>query len=174
MIYKRAKYEKVKYRNIPIFLTALSFMIFLTVSGGGTGLSHTLEQIDPSSPAYYFWLFFGTAAGAAVVIMPGISGAVILLLVGVYPIALESVSALYIPSLLPIAAGAITGCVIGIIVLKKMLRFHPQALYFAILGLITGSFFTIFPGFIWGAEGALCILLTVIFAVISYLFSKNS
>jgi len=174
MIYKRAKHEKVKYRNIPIFLIGLSFMIFLAISGSKTGLSNTLEQIDTRSPVYYLWLFFAAATGAAVVILPGISGAVILILFGVYRVALEAISSLYLPVLIPVAAGALAGGVIGIVVLKKMLRFHHQTLYFAMLGLIIGSIFTIFPGFTWGKEGALCIILAIFFASVSYFLSRKA
>ena len=174
MIYKRAKHEKVKYHNIPVFLIGFSFMIFLAITGSGAGLSNTLEQIDTGSPAYYMWLFFAAATGAAVVILPGISGAVILILFGVYRIALEAISSLYLPVLLPVAAGALTGGIVGIVVLKKMLRFHHQALYFAILGLIVGSIFTIFPGFTMGKEGVLCIVLVILFASVSYFLSRKT
>ena len=174
MIYKRAKYKKVKARNIPVFFFGLSFMIFLSASEGGADLSHTLENIGQGSPAYYCWLFFATAVGAAVVILPGISGAVILLLLGVYKTAIEAISTLYLPVLLPVAAGALTGLVIGVTVLKKMLRFHPQALYFAILGLIIGSIFMLFPGFTRSKEGFLCVGLAALFMSASYWFSRKA
>ena len=175
MIYKRAKDKKVKYRNIPIFLIGFSFMIFLmVVAGSGAGLSHAFKQVAPGSPVYYLWLFFAAATGAAVVILPGISGAVILILFGIYRVALGAISSFYLPVLFPVAAGVLTGGVIGIVVLKKMLKSHPQTLYFAILGLIVGSIFSIFPGFTWGKEGAICIILAIFFASGSYFLSRKA
>jgi putative membrane protein len=71
-------------------------------------------------------------------------------------------------------AGVLLGAFVGIKFVKKMLRFHPQALYCAILGLIIGSVFTIYPGFSFDINGALSIIFMCVFAVFTYLFSKRS
>jgi len=174
VIYKRARYNKVKLKNISVFFIGLSFMIFLAAAGGGAGLYHTLTQIGTASPVYYLWLFFAMCVSAAVIILPGVSGAVILLLFGVYPIAMEVISTLHLPLLSLMAAGALTGGVMGILVLKKMLKSHPQALYFAILGLIIGSIFSIYPGFTMNHEGILCVILAIVFMFASYAFSRKA
>jgi len=174
MIYRRAKYEKVKPRNIFIFFITFSFMGFLTLIGSGNRFSDVPELLDPGSPVFYLWLFFAAAIGGIVMILPGVSGTIILLIFGVYAVILEAIPAFYFPVLLPVATGMLAGGAFGIIFIKKMLRFHPQTLYFAILGLIVGSFFTIYPGFIWGAHGFLCIFLAVLFAFSSYALSRKA
>lgn len=174
MIYKRARYEKIKKRNVLVFLAALCFIIAIAVSSVGDRLNQTLEQIGPVTPAVFFWIFFAGAIGAVFAILPGISGTIMLVIFGVYTAAIEAVSTFYFPVLAPLAAGVIAGGIAGIAILKKMLGFHPQALYCGILGLIIGSIFTIYPGFDRGLNGALSILLMATFAAITYLFSKRT
>lgn len=174
MIYKRAKYEKIKKRNISVFFVTLFFMIIIAVTGGQGDSNLTLEQLGSVTPAVCLWLFFAGAAGAVLAILPGISGTIILVIFGAYTVMLESVASFYFPVLAPLAAGMLTGCIAGIINLKKMLNSHPQALYCGILGLIIGSVFTIYPGFEKGINGALSILLMAAFVIITYLFSKKA
>ena len=174
MIYRRAKYERVKPRNVFVFFVTFFVMLLLVLFGSGNDFGNALNQSGYGSAAFYLWIFFAAVIGGAVMILPGISGTIILLLFGVYAVILESIASFYFPVLLSLAIGMLAGGVAGIIVIKKMLREHPQALYFAILGLIIGSVFTIYPGFVWGLEGAVCALFTVSLAAVSYMFSRKA
>jgi len=173
MIYRRAKYEKIKKRNAAVFFIALCLMVFIAVNGGGDHFIQMTPEIGRISPALFLWLFLSAAASAVIAILPGISGTLILLLFGTYTVTLEAVSTFYFPILAPVAVGILTGGIAGVIIIKKMLNFHPQALYCGILGLIIGSVFTIYPGFSPGKEGALSIVLMTAFVMITYLFSKK-
>ena len=55
-----------------------------------------------------------------------------------------------------------------------MLRFHPQALYFGILGLMVGSMIIIWPGFNMSTQGVIAIAGFIGFTLIAYLTSRGS
>jgi len=174
MIYKRARYEKIKGRNVAIFFLALAFMFLMAMFGNGGLSNKTLAELGGLDLRLATWLLFVSAISTIAMILPGISGSFVMLLLGAYTIALEALANLNILVIIPIGIGIMLGGFIGIKFIKTMLRFHPQALYFAILGLIIGSIYSIYPGFIANIEGFLSLVLMLVFAVISYLFSKNS
>lgn len=180
LIYKKARHDRVKPRNIVIFFLALAFMIILTLLNNDIP---TISMIEPNGSSsiiisgpiiiLYLWLFVVSIISTICMILPGISGSLIMLLFGTYTIVIEAVSNLNMPILTPVILGIIVGGIVGVKFIKKLLRFHPQALYFAILGLIIGSLFSIYPGYPAGIQGIICIILMIIFAAISYLFSHN-
>ena len=174
MIYRRARYAQVKGRNLAVFFLCLAFMLTITILGGGELSNRTLAQMGGMSLPLALWLAASAAVSVVGMILPGISGSFVMLLLGVYAVALEAVANLNLPVLLPLCAGGLLGGVIGVKFIKNMLRFHPQALYFAILGLITGSIFTIWPGWTAGPEGFLSLALAVCFASLAYFFSRRS
>ncbi|MGI6727179.1 MAG: DUF368 domain-containing protein [Anaerovoracaceae bacterium] len=174
MIYKRARHEKVKPRNFIIFILSLSFMLFITLIDQGTITGNTLEVTDNPGFRLYLWLFVAAVISTIAMILPGISGSLIMLLLGAYTITLEAISEMDLLTLLPVGLGVLLGGFLGLKFVKTLLRFHPQALYFGILGLIIGSLFTIYPGYPAGAEGALCLILTAFFAVVAYFFSVKN
>jgi putative membrane protein len=174
MIYRRAKYEKIKPQNAVIFACALVFMIVLAFAYYGSPANKTLAQLGGVSPSLLAWLFFAAFLSTVVMILPGISGSLMLLLLGAYVAAIEALSTLNAVLLGAMGTGVLLGAFVGVKFVKKMLRFHPQALYCAILGLVIGSVFTIYPGFSQDIAGVLSILFMCAFAVFTYLFSKKS
>lgn len=82
-----------------------------TVFGTGTALEPTLP-----------WLFLGGMLAITAMILPGISGSLILLLLGLYSPAVEAVRTLDWPLLLAFAAG----CASGILVFSRLLHWLMQ------------------------------------------------
>ncbi len=175
MIYKRARYERIKVKNIWIFILTFMVMVSLYFMFQNEFANKSLTEMGGLSLSVWVWLFVSAAVSGMAMILPGISGSFIMLILGAYTITIEAISELNIFPLIPISLGMLVGVLGGIKLIKKMLRFHPQALYFAILGLILGSLLYIFPGFPQNSMGiVICLLLMKIFAVITYLFSKKS
>ena len=54
-----------------------------------------------------------------------------------------------------------------------MLRFHPQALYFGILGLMIGSIVIIWPGFTFDTQGLIAVIGLAVFTLTAYLLSSR-
>lgn len=172
MIYGRAKRERFHLRSILWLLLAFFFMIAFTwVSKGEVNsISKWLES--GSGLTVFAWLVDASALSTFAMILPGISGSMVMILLGIYELSLVAVASFDFSILFPILIGAVIGGVIGLKLIKSLLREHPRGLYSIILGLILGSLVAIYPGYSYGGEGAISILLLLLFAWVSYFFSK--
>lgn len=68
-------------------------------------------------------------------IMPGISGSMIMVLLGVYTSVLTAISSFNIPVLIPVALGVLLGVFWGAKLIDWCMKRFEQQTYFAILGL---------------------------------------
>ena len=86
------------------------------------------------------------AVASSTMIIPGISGSLVMVLLGQYEAVVGAVKHIDILTLLPFGVG----CLIGIIFCAKLIRWllkkHSQLMYSAILGFVLGSILTVFPG----------------------------
>lgn len=99
------------------------------------------------------------------IVVPGVSSTIILMLLGIYPIYLNSVSTLYLPVLIPITIGVITGSIIFMKIIKYLLdRFYVQTMC-SIIGFTLGSIFVLLP--------EINTILELIIFVISIIFGYN-
>lgn len=94
----------------------------------------------------YILLFFAGCLASAAMILPGISGSLVLLTLGAYPTVIAAVSDL---NLLIIAIVG-TGIFVGIIMMSKVIQYFFRrfrtATFALIIGLVIGSIYVIFPG----------------------------
>lgn len=116
------------------FLTAFVLMLVLAFVEPGEAVS------DPSSG---FLFFAGLVAGAAMM-LPGISGASILILMGAQPPVLEvahpaAANPTPVAALLPVALGALVGALAMSNVIARLLVKHEKATLGAMLGFLCGS-----------------------------------
>lgn len=145
-------------------IIAASFMFFR----GDEGL--IITEIDLKM--YIFLLFSGFLASAAM-ILPGISGSLILLMMGVYGTIINAVTQLQLDILIVIAVGV----GIGVITISKVISYlwnqYPLATYMVIIGLVIGSIFVIFPGWpLSGIDILLSGLALLLGLVIAYLLGR--
>lgn len=172
-LYKKAKGDEIHHRNWIFFAAALAFMVFLTIINPEATANKSLAEFGGISLWLCLWLFFTAAVSTIAMILPGLSGSLIFLLFGTYAVVMESISTLNFPLIAVIGAGVLIGGVVGVKVIKKMLRFHPQALYFGILGLMVGSVVTIWPGFILNLQGVVAVISLVFFTLAAYFLSSR-
>ena len=172
MIYKRAEYEKVKPRNVLIFAVALVFMALLAFINDSSLGNRTLDEFAGNALFLFLWFFVSGFAASLAMIIPGLSGSIIILMLGTYAATLEAVATLNFLVLAPFGVGVAVGIFAGIKLVKILLNRHYQASYSAILGLILGSIFIIYPGFTFGTQGLVAIILAVVCGVLTYIFSK--
>lgn len=127
--------------SIPVLLT-----IFLV--GTSTKSVGSLSGLNLYN--YLFLFITGVMAGGTMVI-PGISGALIMVLFGQYSTVIFSVNNFLLLPLVFLSAGII----IGILGFAKMIRIflndYPAITLYCIIGLVLGSCYRIFPGFSKGA-----------------------
>lgn len=172
-LYKKAKGDKVHPRNWTPFAVALAVMVFLTFINPDATANKSIEEFGGVSPWFCLWLCFTAFVSMIAMILPGLSGSLIFLLLGTYTAVMESIATFNFILIGSIGLGVILGGITGVKVIKKMLRFHPQALYFAILGLMAGSMIIIWPGFTFNVEGIIAAAGLVIFAIMAYFLSSR-
>ena len=195
MIYHRAVREKFKKVSLLPFFVSFAIMMVMTllqnVSDEGSALITTLT-VDSAVR-----LLLSAAVAAACMIMPGISGSMVMVLLGVYTSVLTAISSLNIPILVPVAVGVLIGIFAGANkdlcthILREEWGFegavvtdwgdmdicmkrYEQQTYFAILGLIAGSILPILlnAGFTPGLQAVLSVVTLIAGAAIAIWMGK--
>ncbi len=117
----------------------LSFVIGIVVAYGITILSPT------QTPDAYWFIFIAGAIAICAMILPGISGAFILLLLGKYEFIIRSLTELNIPVILVF----ILGCMVGLLSFARLLSWiltHYHDITIALLaGFMLGSLNKVWP-----------------------------
>ena len=116
-------------------------MVIFSLGKESSAMSMPDEITGPFALMMIAYLFIAAVA----MILPGLSGSMVLLMLGVYPLALGAVKDLNIPVILILCVGAGLGLVIGSRIIKILLNKFHQGTYCVILGLVIGSVYAIFP-----------------------------
>ena len=175
-----------KYIGIFICVAAgLSALLFFSYLEGNFGSS--TPDMTSALPDFTFKLamriFIAGYIGAIAMVIPGISGSLLMLILGVYTIVMKSIPSLFIPSeffhalslLLPNGIGVLIGLICGAKLVAWLLKKAPNHTYAVILGLLLGSAVNLFPGFasIQNAGQAIaCLLCVIIGAAMAYFSGK--
>ncbi|HLS07921.1 DUF368 domain-containing protein [Lentibacillus sp.] len=129
--------------------------------------------IENMTTSTYIKLFFSGFIASSALVLPGISGSLMLLILGVYTTVMTAISELQFD----IIAVTGAGIVLGIVFMSKLVNFFLNNYYtgtFAvIIGMVIGSVFVVFPG--WPTEGMLVLMSIVTFAsglAAAYLLGK--
>ena len=191
VIYKKAIKNGVK-KNYFLY-TLLSILIVILASNFN---NDSVTQINNNlSFIFLLKIFFGGLLAAIAMIIPGISGSFIMVLLGIYPTVINSVSNISRCLLnlsdknLLIRTGAIIfslglGLFLGILLISRLIsvlleKFYSET-YFCILGLIIGSIYGIFASPMTYQSGInnFMILISVISffvgAIISYFLGERN
>lgn len=142
MIYKEAVKEG-KLKPIHLLPFAVGFGIII----GVTVVSQSMDNsvIETLTVGNFFYLVAILIIAAAAMIMPGLSGSLVLLILGGYQTAINAVDTMNIPILIPIAIGAGLGVILCAKVITICMKKWRKGTYSVILGLIVGSFYAIWP-----------------------------
>ena len=161
----------------------LTFSYLEVKFGGGDKTAGMTADLPEWTVPLAGRIFFAGLVGAVAMIVPGISGSLLMLILGVYPIIMKSIPALFLPSqtfhalilLLPNGAGVLIGLLSGAQLVKYLLKKVPNHTYAVIFGLLCGSAFNLFPGFgaITGLGMAVaCVLCVIGGAAMAYFSTK--
>ena len=191
IIYKKAIKNGIK-KNYFLY-TLLSILIVILASNFN---NDSVTQINNNlSFIFLLKIFFGGLLAAIAMIIPGISGSFIMVLLGIYPTVINSISNISRCLLnlsdknLLIRTGAIIfslglGLFLGILLISRLIsvlleKFYSET-YFCILGLIIGSIYGIFASPMTYQSGInnFMILISVISffvgAIISYFLGEKN
>jgi putative membrane protein len=155
---------------------ALAVLVGLGVKGEALGQL----AADPSSiQGLLYFGIVGFFAGGSVM-TPGMSGSYIFLLAGTYEPIMEALDSLTHPPIMigviiSTAVGVALGVVIFAKVISMLLKKQPAVTFYAILGLIFGSFVGLWPAeFDFTAASLLSMLALIPGAAIAYLLGRKA
>ena len=152
------------------------------------------DAINNIGVPFMLFIFMAGIIAAAALVIPGVSGSFMLLLMGIYHLAIYSVSSIgslladitnislmldIAKVLVPLAAGIIIGGLSMARIIEKLLKNHHKTIYAIILGLLLGSVYVLFrdPGTYQSGLSALPIVIGIatfsMGCVISYTLGKK-
>ncbi|MFR4250531.1 MAG: DUF368 domain-containing protein [Christensenellales bacterium] len=172
MIFKRATEDRFRLSSLVPFLLFLIGMLVLSSFSDGAMSGEVVSQL---STGIFIKLLVCSAIAAAAMILPGVSGSMVMVILGTYNTVLTAISSMNILMLVPVGIGVLIGIIGGAKVIDLCLKKFPQATFFAILGLILGSIYPLIAnaGFSFSAEGIVAIVLMIVAAGISLAFSSE-
>ncbi len=140
------------YRNLIFTLIGIVVVVLLTFfnpSSGGSGINLAFYNL---TPVLVIYVFITAMIAISAMVLPGISGSTILLIFGLYTGVIASIKQVltlnfsYLPILIIFGFGVLSGVATTIKLIKYILKnYRSQAIY-TILGLMLGSFYSIFMG----------------------------
>lgn len=152
IVRKTKESGKIKlYHGIPFLLAIGTVVILAVVNTYGVEAAETVSaSLPPLSVGNFFFYFFGGMLGAASMVVPGISGSLVMVLIGLYDNVIGAISGLMEfgnPQLMLRAfVSAIPmglGIVVGIFTVAKLIEWlmckFKTATYSGITGLLIGS-----------------------------------
>jgi putative membrane protein len=156
LIYKKANEKKdIK----PSYYAATVLAVLLVIALALIKPDESAGADVAVTPIFMVILFFGGLIAAAAMVVPGISGSFMMILMGLYPTVLRTISMIrdwlthitdfsLLLEIIKIAAPLGLGILAGIILISKLIafllnKFHTVT-YLAILGLMLGTVYAIF------------------------------
>ena len=169
---------KPSVSRVVAFFLGLGLVVFLGVIKL-RGYSFNFSVGTTSLPVLLLFAVISFLGGGAMV-TPGMDGSYVLLLGGIYGPIMEALASLTSPPvrwgvIISVAIGAGIGILICSRLIDQALKRQPAVTFYAILGLICGSFVGLWPADLHLSVSSLAGVLTfTIGAVITYLLSKPS
>lgn len=167
---------KEKFRPI----CAVPFVLALALVVGLTMLEQFSVTSSEASAEGIGGMIMYLAAGflaAVAMIIPGVSGSFIMVLLGTYE---TVISAIHIHSLnfaviIPTAIGVIAGLVLGARLITFLLKRYRLIVFSAILGLVVGSLYAIFPpGFGFNLDTLIGVFALAAGFAVAFIVGKNT
>ena len=138
--------KKQKYRPACIIPFLLGFALVVSLF-----VIEKLGFVGTSAEQAYDVAFFIRIAicgffAAIAMVMPGISGAFVLVVLGVYGIYIEALTNFDMAIIIPAAIGILIGIVVGAKLVLLVIKRHTLFAYSAIMGMVIGSILPLIPG----------------------------
>lgn len=123
-------------------------LVLAAVAVALTGFVGQDEGMVMSSLSWYdyIFLFFAGWLASSAMILPGISGSLVLLLLGAYETVIEAIKTLNLPVIIVVGFGIVVGLLLTSKLIQYVFRHYRVATYAIITGFVIGSIFVIYPG----------------------------
>ena len=127
--------------KLKLFYSALGLLL---LAGLSLFTPNGLQSITPTwANTWWYYMISGIIAAASMVI-PGLSGSLILIIMGIYTPILTAISSLNIVVLVPFSVGVMLGFIIMIRLVSWCLTHHKETSVWIIIGLLLGSTIPLF------------------------------
>lgn len=183
-IYSRVKNEKIKITHIISFVIfALVIIIPTIISNNAVGVEVTLKV----GVAHILLMLILGVISAASMVVPGVSGSMILMMLGYYETILSSVSTC-VKSLLkfdfttcfhnliflvPFGIGIILGIFLAAKVIEKLLKKYPNTTMWGIIALVVTSPFAILYGMNFSSLNVFVIIASILTFALGYIVANK-
>jgi putative membrane protein len=179
---------KIKISRLVSFVIGVALVVIFSLMQKDSGIESQVFNPQSFGLTHYLYYIFSGALAASAMIIPGLSGSFILILLGIYRVVLDSVS--YITKInseiifseefnvrLYILFSLVIGVIAGILGFSRFmnwaLKHYAAVTMYAILGLIVGSLYQIFPGFEFSLNGLGAVVTFVVGGIISLRFGRE-
>ena len=135
-----------------VHLALLTFGLFCVLLLG-SGANHNSVSQELGNTPYLPMVFVAAVLAGGAMIVPGVSGSLILLLLGQYHTIIRAIKEFDIPALAVTAAGVIAGILIFARLISYAVKFFPLHSHAFIVGLVGGSIVVLYEGFPAGTLG---------------------
>nr|WP_319777148.1 DUF368 domain-containing protein [uncultured Sphaerochaeta sp.] len=154
-LWKKADFgKKIHFSWVIAFVVAFVLVVIMGLSAE-PGESEPIRILTASSGLL---IFLSGAAGAAAMIIPGVSGSFLLLLMGMYTTFIAAVNDLNFSILIIAGLGVAVG-ILGVArIMSFCLKRFPKVTYSVIFGLVFGSIVALWPGVAGGGAGILSLI----------------
>jgi putative membrane protein len=183
VIYKRVKGNTVRLPQIIAFIVLFVVVVGFALIGEGNG-----SNVDVTLSVGNVLKLFGVGViAAATMVIPGVSGSMVMMILGYYNTIIDTINA-FINALKAFDIGAMLntfivlvpfgiGVVVGIVAVAKLIEFllekYPLTTYWAIIGLIAASPFAIIIMMDVAAVGAVEIISGLVLLVVGFFISMK-
>jgi putative membrane protein len=157
-IQEQGKTNILQWKLMLPFLLSAGFLILLNVF---TGEDTNAEPIRTLTLGNSFLIFFTGLIASATAIIPGVSGSMVQLAIGMYPTFTYALEEFNIPILIVLFFGMALGLVFAAKLISFLLKHAYHVTYATIVGLLVGSVFQILPK-LSGGESTLNYVIFVI------------
>lgn len=174
----------IRISNVKTEFRAIHFILIFI----GIGILYAMSLFNADAPpassagmgiADLIKYFLTGILAASMMLLPGISGSLVMLILGVYPIVIYAINEFtslnfeVLPILISTGLGIVTGILVASRIISHLLKNYTYLTYAGIIGLLFGSTFAIYPGL--PDSGAGWIISIIVFLAglsISYIFGK--
>lgn len=171
MIFKHAA-RSGKLRPVYVIPFIITFAVMLLVSFLPASQDGAL--ITALDAGNFILLLICSAVAAASMILPGLSGSMVMMILGVYTSVLNAISSLNVPLLIPVAIGMLIGVFGGAKIIHFFMEHSITGTYCAILGLMFGSVVPVVKnaGFVFDVSGAIALVALLFGCIVALLLNR--
>jgi putative membrane protein len=113
---------------------------FLKITTTNPEIHESVTSVGAEGPFQgYVILFFAGLVSAATMLIPGVSGSMLLVILGMYPLVVDSVANFRVFPVLIIAIGACFGIWVSAVLIRKLMHRFQNGTYSLLTGMVIGS-----------------------------------